>query len=129
MKKALKWLAAAVAAVVALVGGAAAWIALAPLPRYPVEKVEFPVDVTPERVARGRKTVEMLCAACHLDTAIGALTGKRMPDLPPRFGESWSLNVTADPVKGATRRTSRPWTTCNRSARPATSEAATACRT
>jgi len=42
----------------------------------------------------------MLCAACHLDTAIGALTGKRMPDLPPRFGESWSLNVTADPVKG-----------------------------
>ena len=42
----------------------------------------------------------MLCAACHMDSATGALTGKRMPDLPGQFGESWSRNITADPVKG-----------------------------
>jgi mono/diheme cytochrome c family protein len=35
-----------------------------------------------------------------MDSATGALTGKRMPDLPPEFGEASSLNITAHPTKG-----------------------------
>jgi mono/diheme cytochrome c family protein len=100
MRGVFKWVGVAVAAVLGLAGGAAAYVALAPIPSYPVPKVEFRVDVTPERVARGRRAVEMMCAACHLDPETGALTGKRMPDLPPQFGESWSRNITAHPVKG-----------------------------
>jgi len=100
LKRALKWVGVGAAVVVLLVAGAAAYVAVAPLPRYTPEKVQFEVDVTPERLARGRRMVETLCAACHLDTSTGALTGKRMPDLPPQFGESWSRNITAHPVKG-----------------------------
>ena len=53
-----------------------------------------------ERVARGKLSIEMLCAGCHMDSATGGLTGKRMPDLPTQFGEAWSRNITAHPVKG-----------------------------
>jgi mono/diheme cytochrome c family protein len=100
MRTVLKWLAVALGAGAAVAAAGAAYVALAPLPHYPVARVELSVEVTPERVARGRRTVEMLCAACHLDSATGALTGKRMPDLPSQFGESWSRNITAHPVKG-----------------------------
>jgi mono/diheme cytochrome c family protein len=100
MKKVLKWLGIAAALVAVVIAAAAAYVAVSPIPSYPVVKVEFPVDVTPERVARGRRSVEMLCAACHMDPATGALTGKRMPDLPRQFGESWSRNITAHPIKG-----------------------------
>src|SRR5262245_42323256 len=100
MRRLLKWLGISVAVLVAVVGAAAAYVALAPIPRYAVGKVDFPVEVTPERVARGKRSVEMLCAACHMDSATGGLTGKRMPDLPAQFGEAFSLNITAHPVKG-----------------------------
>ena len=100
MKRALKWLALVFGAVLAVVAGAAAYVAVSPIPHYPVIRVDFPVDVTPERVARGKRSVEMLCAACHMDPATGGLTGRRMPDLPRQFGESWSRNITADPVRG-----------------------------
>jgi mono/diheme cytochrome c family protein len=100
VKRVLKWLAVAVGAGAVLGGAAAAYLTLAPLPRYPVEKVAFDVDVTPERVARGRRTVELLCAGCHLDPETGALTGKKMLDMPPGFGVAWSLNITAHPEKG-----------------------------
>ncbi|HXK08585.1 MAG TPA: c-type cytochrome [Vicinamibacteria bacterium] len=100
MKKALRWLGIALLLVVAAGVAAAAYVAVSPIPSYPVVKVDFPVDVTPERVARGKRSVEMLCAGCHMDSATGGLTGKRMLDLPARFGEAWSRNITAHPVKG-----------------------------
>jgi len=94
------WLAIGLGVVVLVIGGVLAYIAMSPIPSYPVEKVEFHVDVTPERVARGKLTAEMLCNGCHFDSATGALTGKRMPDLPPQFGEGFSRNITAHPEKG-----------------------------
>jgi mono/diheme cytochrome c family protein len=100
MKRVFKWIGIVLGAGLLAIGAALAYVAIAPIPHYPVRKVEFHVDVTPERVARGKRTVEMLCAACHLDSGTGALTGKRMLDLPPQFGESFSRNITADPVKG-----------------------------
>jgi len=100
MKRILKWVGLGLGAVVMMVAAALAYIAMAPIPSYAVQKVEFHVDVTPERVARGKRTVEMLCAACHLDSTTGGLTGKHMPDLPPQFGESYSRNITADEETG-----------------------------
>ena len=100
MKKLAKWLGIAVAFLVVLVAVAAAYIFLAPIPHYPVVEVDFPVEVTPERVARGKRTVEMLCAGCHMDSATGGLTGKEMLDVPAQFGEAWSRNITAHPVNG-----------------------------
>jgi mono/diheme cytochrome c family protein len=100
VKKALKWIGVATLVVAVAVGAVASYVSLAPIPSYPVVEVDFPVEVTPERVVRGKRSVEMLCAACHLDSATGGLTGKKMPDLPGQFGEAWSRNITAHPVKG-----------------------------
>ena len=71
MKKILKWLGIVVVVAVAVIAAAAALRRRRPDPRYPVVKVDFPVDVTPERVARGKRSVEMLCAGCHMDSATG----------------------------------------------------------
>lgn len=96
MKKVLKGLAAATLGLITLAGAAALYIHLAGIPTHAPQRVEFPVDVTPERVARGKRTVETLCAGCHLDPATGALTGHRMGDAPGKFGDIHSQNITQD---------------------------------
>jgi mono/diheme cytochrome c family protein len=100
VKRFLKWAGILLGVVVLVIGAAAAYVGATPIPSYPVEKIDLKVDVTPERVARGKRTAEMLCAACHLDPAAGALTGRRVADVPPQFGESYSLNITRHPVEG-----------------------------
>lgn len=100
MKKLLRWLGLGLAVLAVLIAAMAAYVAATPIASYAIQKVDFPVEVTPERVARGKLSIEMLCAGCHMDSATGGLTGKRMPDLPTQFGEAWSRNITAHPVKG-----------------------------
>ncbi len=85
MKKTLRWLGIVLGAAAAVVAAAAAYVAVSPLPHYPVVKVDFPVEVTPERVARGKRSVELLCAACHMDSSTGTLSGRRMLDVPKGF--------------------------------------------
>ena len=96
----LKWVGIAVGVVVVLVGAFAAYVAVSPIPSHTPQPVALKVEVTPERVARGKRTAEMLCVACHFDSNTGALTGKKMVDLPAQFGEAYSLNITAHPEKG-----------------------------
>jgi mono/diheme cytochrome c family protein len=96
MKKMLKGLAYAALALVAVTGGFALYVHVSGIPTYTPRKVEFTVDVTPERVQRGRRSVVMLCAGCHKDPATGALTGRRMADAPPKFGVIYSPNITQD---------------------------------
>ena len=96
VKKVLTWLGRTVAALVLLAAGAAAYIHFAGIPSYTPEPVEFKVDVTPARVARGQRTVVMLCAGCHQDPATGALTGHPMTDAPGKFGMIHSQNITQD---------------------------------
>jgi mono/diheme cytochrome c family protein len=100
VRKVLKILAFALLAVVLILGAAAAYIALSGIPRYTPGKVQLTVDVTPERVARGRRTADMLCVACHLDPDTGKLSGRRMPDLPPQFGAAYAANITQDRETG-----------------------------
>jgi mono/diheme cytochrome c family protein len=100
----LKWLIkiflTIVAVVVVIVAGAVIYIGRAELPHYPPGNVQLKVDVTPERVERGGRTVQSLCAACHLDNDTGTLAGKQMADLPPQFGSAHSANITGDPETG-----------------------------
>lgn len=100
MRKALKILGFTLLALALLVGAAAGYIALSGIPHYTPGKVQLTVDVTPERVARGRRTADMLCVACHMDTDTGKLSGHRMPDMPPQFGVAYSANITQDQETG-----------------------------
>jgi mono/diheme cytochrome c family protein len=76
------------------------YINAAGIPTYPPGNIQLQVDVTPERVERGKHTVQMLCAGCHLDNDTGSLAGKLMPDLPPQFGTAHSANITHDVETG-----------------------------
>ena len=99
-KRILKIALGIVLTVVLVVAGALLYINASGIPHYPPGKVSLKVDVTPERVERGRRTVQLLCAACHLDNATSSLAGKPMPDLPRQFGTSHSANITSDPETG-----------------------------
>ncbi len=100
MKRALKALGYAVGAVVVLVGGFVAYCAIDGIPHFDRPVVDIKVEVTPERVARGKKLVSLLCAECHKDPTTGKLTGKRMDDAPPEFGELHSRNITRSKEHG-----------------------------
>ena len=96
MKKALRRAGYVLLATATSIAAAALYIQMAPLPTYTPRPVHFDVDATRERAARGRRTVEMLCAGCHLDPATGGLTGRAMTDAPGRFGMIYSQNITQD---------------------------------
>ena len=100
MRKVLKFAGLVLAALVVAIGGFLMYVQIDGIPRYPVEKVSLRVEATPERLARGRKLVGVLCADCHLDPATGQLTGRYMSDAPKEFGEIYSSNITRHPVKG-----------------------------
>jgi mono/diheme cytochrome c family protein len=100
MKKMLRLLAYLVIGLVVIAGGFALFVHLSGIPRYTPEPVTLNVEVTPERVERGRKHASMLCAGCHMNPTTGVLTGKRIEDAPPQFGTVYSLNITAHPVQG-----------------------------
>jgi mono/diheme cytochrome c family protein len=89
-----------VCVLVLAVAGVLLYIDRTGIPYYPPGKVELKVDVTPERVGRGLRTVQILCANCHLDNETGTLAGKPMPDVPAQFGTAHSANITGDPETG-----------------------------
>src|ERR1051325_2052526 len=91
----------AAATLVVFVGGALAYLALAPLPRYPLQPVAFNVaHATAGDVAEGRRLAMMMCEGCHYDAATRALSGKPLRDMPSIFGQFASANITRDPVHG-----------------------------
>jgi mono/diheme cytochrome c family protein len=96
MKLVLKILGGLLLLLVLVVGGFLAKVALTGIPGYPVEKVDLQVEVTPERVARGKLISNMLCSQCHMDSKTGRLTGQRLADLPAEFGDAYSKNITKD---------------------------------
>src|SRR5688572_30331296 len=100
MKTVLRFLAFLVIGLVVIAGGFALYVHLSGIPRYTPEPVTLDVEVTPERVERGKRHASMLCAGCHMNPTTGALTGKRIDDAPPQFGTVYSLNITAHPVQG-----------------------------
>ena len=100
MRLLFKIVLALIVALVAVIGGTLLYIGSSGIPNYPPGKIDLKVDVTPERVARGHHTVQMLCAACHLDNETASLAGKPMAELPAQFGSAYSANITSDPETG-----------------------------
>jgi mono/diheme cytochrome c family protein len=96
----LRRAAQAALALLLLAGGLAAFVQLRGIPRFDPPRVAFAVAVTPERVARGRRTAQVLCAPCHLDRARDAYSGRAMSAAAPRFGVVYSPNITQDGLHG-----------------------------
>src|SRR5689334_18962137 len=100
MKKVLKALGYLVGAVVVGAGGFVAYCAIDGIPHFKQPRVDVTVEVTPERVARGKKLATLLCAECHKNPTTGNLTGKLMEDAPREFGEIHSRNITRSKEHG-----------------------------
>ncbi len=100
MKLFFKILGGLVLLLVLVVGGFAAFVAIDGIPKYKTAPPDLKVEITPERVARGKLISHILCSECHLDTKTGRLTGHRLPDLPPEFGVAYSKNLTHDKTVG-----------------------------
>ena len=96
MKLFFKILGGIVLLLVLVVGGFAAFVAIDGIPHYKTNPPDLKVEITPERVARGKLISHILCSECHLDNKTGRLTGHRLPDLPPEFGVAYSKNLTHD---------------------------------
>jgi cytochrome c2 len=100
MRKALRILGIAVLLLIVAVGAFAAYVAITGIPRYPPGKIEARVEITPEKVERGRKFANLSCVSCHQDPTTMRLTGKHVADAPKQFGVVFSKNITQDPVHG-----------------------------
>jgi mono/diheme cytochrome c family protein len=70
------------------------------IPSYEARKIDYKVEITPERVERGKKLALLLCANCHKNNSTGKLTGHQMLDAPKEFGPIYSQNITQDKTYG-----------------------------
>jgi mono/diheme cytochrome c family protein len=100
MKRLLRALGFLVLLVLVLVLSFVAYLEITGIPKYEVEKVDFPtVQVTPERVAMGEKIASVQCIVCHRGSD-GKLSGRLLRELPPEFGEIHSANITQSKEHG-----------------------------
>lgn len=100
MKKFFKILGIVIGSIVVLVGLAALFIQLRGIPSYEARKLAVTIDSSPERVERGRRLGNTLCADCHTESVSGQLVGKHMADMPKEFGTIYSKNITSDKTHG-----------------------------
>ncbi len=84
---------------IVLAAGAGALMLLG-MPTYDVPRPKVTVEATPERVARGKRLVSMLCRRCHLDGESGTLQGRVLEELPKSLGIISAPNITRDPGVG-----------------------------
>jgi mono/diheme cytochrome c family protein len=100
MKKFLKRTGIVLGVLIVLVLICATVIHFRGIPTYnPPAIADIKVEATAERVAQGQKIASMLCTQCHSNDN-NVMTGKRLVDLPPLFGEIYSMNITHDTEKG-----------------------------
>jgi mono/diheme cytochrome c family protein len=88
-----------VGVLVFIIGSSLVYVEFTDLPVYETKKLEMKVEVTPERVSKGRKIASMVCVQCHAGED-GKLTGKFLKDVPPELGKVYSKNITNDPEIG-----------------------------
>src|SRR3954468_18459184 len=100
MKRVLKGFGYVLGTVVIAIGGFVGYCAIDGIPHFKKPMSDVTVDVTPERVARGKKLASLLCAECHKNPTTGKLTGKLMEDAPREFGEIHSRNITRSKEHG-----------------------------
>jgi mono/diheme cytochrome c family protein len=94
MKKFFKVLGIIILIILIVAAAGAAFISVRGIPEYAPGKIVLKVEPTPERLARGKKLVSILCKNCHFDNKTGGLTGHFMEEAPTEFGTIYSKNIT-----------------------------------
>lgn len=100
MKKTIKILGIILLVILALALGSFVYINSSGIPTYEVVQLDYQVKSSAEAIERGHKLTLMLCANCHMDRTTGLLTGTKMKDAPPEFGNIYSTNITQDKEYG-----------------------------
>lgn len=103
MKKSLKFIGIVLVLAILIVLGAIAFIGFKGIPSYETKNPDFVVQASPASIERGMKLSRMLCANCHLNRETGILSGGKLSDIPPEFGEAHAPNITQDPEFGIGR--------------------------
>lgn len=100
MKTVLRFLGVMVLFLLILGISGALYINTSGIPKYERKVPDVAVEITPERVAKGKRLAAMLCANCHMNPETGVFTGKAMTDVPSEFGTAYAPNITQDPTHG-----------------------------
>src|SRR5262245_8869481 len=100
MRKVLRFVGILLLLLLVAVGAFLAYVAVTGIPKYPPGRIERKVEITPEKVERGRKWASLTCISCHQNPTTGKPTGKELVDAPRQFGVIFSKNITKDPVHG-----------------------------
>ncbi len=100
LKTIFKILVFAIALIAVVVIGIFSFVTLKGIPSYEPIVVDFTLSATPELVEKGEKLSGMLCNHCHMAKGELVLTGRKVEDIDPAFGEVYSQNITQHPEKG-----------------------------
>jgi mono/diheme cytochrome c family protein len=101
MKKFFKIIGIILGVIILLIGGFLGYLKIVGMPKISdVHRPNIKVDVTPDRVARGRKIANLLCYDCHFNPATNRLSGHHLAEMPAIFGEIYSHNITNDKTFG-----------------------------
>ncbi len=100
MKKILKIGGIVILFLVIIVGAILLYINNKGIPTYEIKEIEYQAVSSPDAIKRGEKLTTMLCATCHMNTQTRKLSGIRMVDAPPEFGEVYASNITQDKQYG-----------------------------
>lgn len=100
MKKFFKYLGIVLGIIVLIIIAGATFIQVRGIPRYESNKIVYKVEITPQRIEKGKKLALLLCANCHTNPETGLLTGAQMHDVPAEFGKVFSQNITQDKQYG-----------------------------
>jgi mono/diheme cytochrome c family protein len=99
MKKVAKRILIGAGILLFIIGCGLLYVQFSGIRTYETQKIDLKVEVTPERVSKGRKIASMVCMQCHVG-ADGKLTGKFLKDVPAELGRVYSRNITNDPEIG-----------------------------
>ena len=95
MRKLFKVLLWIILLVIIVAGVFALYVNFRSMPHYAVQEPNIHVEITPQRVARGRKLASMLCFNCHYNSATQKFTGRELTEVT-QFGKIYSANITHD---------------------------------
>lgn len=70
------------------------------MPTYEAPTVDLEVEATPERVAKGKRLVGMLCRRCHYDHNLDRLAGRELVEIVTPLGDFRAPNITRDEGAG-----------------------------
>jgi len=70
------------------------------LPHYETDPPELSVEISPQRINKGRSIVSTICAGCHLSPQTNLLSGKLYSEERDFTGKIYASNITKDSIYG-----------------------------